>query len=94
MILTDEVSGAMQQIAIENSDGGEIDQHWEGILPEVIGLFKNEIFLAQHRLYIDNQMNQSAFKTCSDDHFNSKRKEARLRDACASLLDIERIVGH
>ena len=62
MILTDEVSGAMQQIAIENSDGGEIDQHWEGILPEVIGLFKNEIFLAQHRLYIDNQMNQSAFK--------------------------------
>ena len=62
MIFTDEVSGAIEEIARENSDGGEIDQHWDGILPEVIGLFKNEIFLAQHRLYIDDPMIQSAFK--------------------------------
>ena len=62
MLFTDEVSGAMQEIARENSDGGAIDQHWEGILPEVIGLFKNEIFLALHRSYIDERMIQSAFK--------------------------------
>ena len=62
MIFTDEVSAAIEEIARENSDGGEIDQHWEGILPEVIGLFKNEIFLAQHRLYIDDPMIHSASK--------------------------------
>lgn len=62
MIFTDKVSTAIEEIARENSDGGEIDQHWESILPEVIGLFKNEIFIAQHRLHIDTPMIQSAFK--------------------------------
>lgn len=62
MIFTDEVSGAIEEIARENSDGGEIDQHWERILPEAIALFKNEIFLAQHRLYIDGPMIYSARK--------------------------------
>lgn len=62
MIFTDKVSTAIEEIARENSHGGEIDQHWEAILPEMIGLFKNEIFLAQHRLHIDAPMIQSAFK--------------------------------
>ena len=62
MIFTDEVSGAIEEIARENSAGRDIDPHWEGILPEVIGLFRNEIFLAKHRSYIDERMIQRACK--------------------------------
>lgn len=62
MIFKDDVGDVMDRIARENSDGAEIDPHWEAFLPEAIALFKNEIFLAQNRSYIDGPMIHSAFK--------------------------------
>ena len=46
----------MRRIAVANSEGQGIDEHWESVLPEIKDIFENEIFLTLHRLYIDEPM--------------------------------------
>ena len=48
----------MRQIAENDSEGDGIDEHWRIVLPEAHGIFANEVFLAQHRHYIDESMKQ------------------------------------
>lgn len=51
---------AMRRVAEANSEGGEVDSHWESVLPETQDIFANEVFLTLHRSYINESMKHRA----------------------------------
>ena len=60
MSFIEETIDIIHCLARENSEGDEIDQYWESVLPEVLDISANEIFLTLHRWYINAQMKMSA----------------------------------
>ena len=46
----------LTRIAKDNSEGDELDSHWESILPEILQIAEDEIFLTVFRRYTDQSM--------------------------------------
>ena len=46
----------LTRIAKDNSEGEEMDCHWKSVLPEILRIAEDEIFLTIYRWYIDQPM--------------------------------------
>ena len=79
----------MYRLAREHSPRGIIDKYWERILPEALDIAANEIFLALHRVYINEPVKQSAFSLAQT---ASPRDISKLDDGTLALHSITRQV--
>ena len=46
----------LTRIAKKNSEGDDLDSHWESVLPEILQIAEDEIFLTVYRWYINQPM--------------------------------------
>ena len=50
----------MLEVARERSEGDNIDEYWQRVLPEALKFVENEIFLTLHRAYTNQPMKKEA----------------------------------
>ena len=79
----------MYRLAREHSPRGIIDKYWQRILPEALDIAANEIFLALHRVYINESIKQSAFSLAQT---APPRDISKLDDGTLALHSITRQV--
>ena len=79
----------MYRLARKHSPRGVVDKYWKRILPEALDIAANEIFLALHRVYINESIKQSAFSLAQT---APPRDISKLDDGTLALHSITRQV--